>query len=143
MVLDWSHYIEFCALGIVVLTAGLVFIGSTEYGGQKYKINSFSIILFSLLFVGAATDCLSSLIGFKNSVVAHTVVGGLSSMTEVAGITLGYCFLSFTLKISARRRSEPGASETAIVRKIKYESIGLGVFFVIFALSFMSNFTYW
>ncbi len=105
MVLDWSLYIEFCALGIVVLTAGLVFIGSTEYGGQKYKVNSFSIALFSLLFVGAATDCKSRDIKGENSHLAHTVVGGLSSMTEVAGITLNYCFLSFTLKLSARRRS--------------------------------------
>jgi hypothetical protein len=99
--------------------------------------------LFSLLFVGAATDCLSTYIAFKNSNLAHTVVGGLSSMTEVAGITLGYCFLSFTLKISARRRSEPRASETAIVRKIKYEKIGLSAFFAIFALVFVANFTYW
>lgn len=74
---------------------------------------------------------------------AHTAVGGLSSMTELAGIFLGYCFLSFTLKISARRRSEPGSSETAIVRKIKYEKFGLGAFFAIFALVFVANFTYW
>jgi hypothetical protein len=33
MDLDWPLYIKFCALGVVVLTAGLVFIGNTEYGG--------------------------------------------------------------------------------------------------------------
>ena len=96
-----------------------------------------------LLFVGAATDCKYRDIKGENSHLAHTVVGGLSSMTEVAGITLNYCFLSFTLKLSARRRSQPGASETEIVRKIKWEKIGLGVVFAVFAVGFVANFTYW
>jgi len=85
--------IEFCALGIVVLTAGLIFIGSTECGGQKYKVNSLSMAMLLLLIVGTATNCDSRNILGENSHLAHTVVGGLSSMTEVAGITLNYFFL--------------------------------------------------
>jgi hypothetical protein len=64
-------------------------------------------------------------------------------MTEVAGIFLDYRFLSFTLKLSARQRSQPGASENDIVRKIKWEKIGLSVVFAVFAVGFFVNFTYW